>query len=75
LVMQRLNMRSDASITAPILLTNPSGTQVEIIGEAVCTPVGDGAYLWWRIRLGDGTEGWSAEAPLNDRIYLLEPVQ
>ena len=39
-VVQRLNMRSDASITAAILQTNPTGTQVEIIGGPVCTPVG-----------------------------------
>lgn len=73
-VVQRLNMRSDASITAPILRTNPINTQVEIIGGPVCTPVGDNAYLWWQIRLQDGSEGWSAEAPLIDAIYLLEPV-
>jgi hypothetical protein len=74
-VVQRLNMRSDASITAPILQTNPVNTQVEIIGGPVCTPVGDRAYLWWQIRLADGAEGWSAESPLNEAIYLLEPVQ
>lgn len=73
-VVQRLNMRSDASITAPILGTNPIGTEVEIIGGPVCTPVGDNAYLWWQIRLPDGSEGWSAEAPLKDPIYLLEPI-
>ena len=44
-VVQRLNMRSEASITAPILQTNPTNTQVEIIGGPVCTPVGDRAYL------------------------------
>lgn len=74
-VVQRLNMRSEASITAPILQTNSVNTQVEIIGGPVCTPVGDRAYLWWQIRLANGAEGWSAESPLNDATYLLEPVQ
>jgi hypothetical protein len=74
-VLQRLNMRRDASITAPILLTSPIDTQVQIIGGPVCTPVGDHAYLWWQIRQGSGAEGWSAEMPLNEATYFLEPVQ
>jgi hypothetical protein len=74
-VLQRLNMRSDALINAPILQTNPTGTQVEIIGGPVCTPVGERAYLWWQIRLPSGAEGWSAESQLNERSYLLEPIQ
>lgn len=73
-VMQRLNMRSDALITAPIMQTNATGTQVDIIGGPVCTPVGDRAYLWWQIRLSGGAEGWSAESTLNEATYLLEPI-
>jgi hypothetical protein len=68
-------MRSQPFITAPILQTNPTNTQVEIIGGPICTPQGDRAYLWWQIRLPDGAEGWSAEAPLNEATYLLEPFQ
>jgi hypothetical protein len=67
-------MRSQPLITAPILQTNAINTEVEIIGGPICTPVGESAYLWWQIRLADGTEGWSAESPLNDATYLLEPV-
>jgi hypothetical protein len=73
-VTQRLNMRTEPAITAPILQTNSTNTQVEIIGGPVCTPVESRAYLWWQIQLADGTEGWSAEAPLNEATYLLEPV-
>jgi hypothetical protein len=73
-VLKRLNMRAGASIDATIIQTNPTNTQVEIIGGPVCTPVGDGAYLWWQIRLPDGAEGWSAESSLNDASYFLEPV-
>lgn len=72
--VQRLNMRTQPWITAPILQTNPANTQVEIIGGPVCTPVGAGGYLWWQIRLPTGAEGWSAEAPLNEATYLLEPA-
>ena len=73
-VVQRLNMRREASITAPIIQTNATNTQVEVIGGPVCTPVGDSAYQWWQIRLADGAEGWSAESPLNEATYFLEPV-
>lgn len=73
-VLQRLNLRSDASINATIINTNPTGTQVEVIGGPICTPVGERAYLWWQIRLPDGTEGWSAETPLNQSGYFLEPI-
>lgn len=73
-VVQRLNMRREASITAPLIQTNATNTQVEVIGGPVCTPVGDSAYQWWQIRLADGAEGWSAESPLNEATYFLEPV-
>ncbi|HET6823762.1 MAG TPA: SH3 domain-containing protein [Anaerolineales bacterium] len=73
-VILRLNMRSEASISAAIVQTNPANTQVEIIGGPVCTPVGNGAYLWWQIRLPDGAEGWSAESQLNQPGYFLEPI-
>lgn len=72
-VLRRLNMRKDASINATIIQTNPVGSQVEIIGGPVCTPAGDSAYLWWQIRLANGAEGWSAETPLHEPSYFLEP--
>lgn len=73
-VIQRLNVRSAASITASIVKVNPANTQVEIIGGPTCEPVGGHAYLWWQIHLADGTEGWSAESPLNSAGYFLEPA-
>ncbi|MFT3891540.1 MAG: SH3 domain-containing protein [Anaerolineales bacterium] len=73
-VLQRLNMRTEASINASIIQTNSTGTQVEIIGGPICTPVGNRAYQWWQIRLPDGTEGWSAETQLNSPSYFLEPA-
>lgn len=73
-VLQRLNLRSNASIAASIIKVNPTNSQVEVIGGPTCEPVGAHAYLWWQIRLPDGTEGWSAEAPLNQASYFLEPI-
>jgi hypothetical protein len=74
-VLQRLNLRSDASIQALIIRVIPASIQVEIIGGPVCETVGKRDYLWWQIRLSDKTEGWSAEAPLRTGGYFLEPVQ
>jgi hypothetical protein len=73
-VMRNLNMRQAPEITAPLLQTNRTGTQAQVIDGPVCTPQGGSAYLWWKIRLGTGAEGWSAETPLNNRSYFLEPV-
>jgi hypothetical protein len=47
---------------------------MDIIDGPVCTPKGASAYLWWKIRLENGVEGWSAETPLNDMFYFLEPI-
>jgi hypothetical protein len=66
-------MRTEPAINASLIQTNPTDTQVEIIGGPVCTPVGDRAYQWWQIRLADGKEGWSAESQLNSPSYFLEP--
>lgn len=74
-VLQRLNVRSEGSIKAAIIKVNPSNTQVKITGGPVCEPVGNHAYLWWQIQLSDGTQGWSAETPLNNTNYFLEPAQ
>lgn len=73
-VIMRLNLRSNPSIAASIVKVNPTNSQVEIIGGPTCEPVGAHAYLWWQIRLADGTEGWSAESPLNQTSYFLEPT-
>jgi len=73
-ILNNLNMRTDASIEAQIISTNLSGRQIEIIGGPICTPRNDSAYLWWQIRTEAGQEGWSAESPLNEAKYFLEPV-
>ncbi|HSK67052.1 MAG TPA: SH3 domain-containing protein [Anaerolineales bacterium] len=73
-VMRNLNMREAPQITGRLLTTNRTGTQVQIIDGPVCTPQGSTAYLWWMIRLSTGSEGWSAEMPLHERTYFLEPI-
>lgn len=69
-----LNLRTGPDIKAPIIQTNRSGTQVEIIGGPECNLQGERAYLWWQIRLVNGTEGWSAETPLIQKSYFLEAL-
>ncbi|MFZ5902060.1 MAG: hypothetical protein ACOYZ8_00725 [Chloroflexota bacterium] len=78
-VLYRLNFRTGPGLNWPIILTNNPGTRMEVIGGPVCTrratPGGDRAYLWWKVRLPNGLEGWSAEAPLIRPDYFLEPIR
>ena len=75
-VLDWLNFRTGPGLHYEIQRTNRPGTELEVIGGPVCTlRAGDPprAYLWWNVRMGDGREGWSAEAPLNFPNYFLEP--
>jgi hypothetical protein len=74
-VTSNLNMRVDAGISKSLILTNPSGTQLTIIGGPVCESYQDGAYLWWEVSRSDEQTGWSAEGSLTDRYYFLEPIE
>ncbi len=79
-VLNWLYFRTGAGLNSPITLVNKPGTEMDVIGGPLCTiriKTGEEskAYLWWYVRMKDGREGWSAEAPLNDPDYLLEPIQ
>lgn len=77
-VLDWLNFRSGPGLGNTVQHTNRPGTEMEVIGGPVCTPQGGNppkAYLWWNVRMSDGHEGWSAEAPLNFPNYFLEPVE
>lgn len=73
-----LNFRDGPGLNYPIQHTNRPGVEMEVIGGPVCT-IKDGnpprAYLWWNVRMGNGKEGWSAEAPLKFPNYFLEPAR
>jgi hypothetical protein len=73
-VLRNLNLRAEPSIGAAILGTSLPGRRVEILDGPVCTPQGDRAYLWWKVRRADGSEGWSAETALLEAAYFLNPV-
>ncbi|MBC7875684.1 MAG: hypothetical protein H7Y59_00820 [Anaerolineales bacterium] len=71
-----LNFRTGPGLHNEIQRTNRPGTEMEVIGGPVCTVIGGDpprGYLWWNVRMEDGREGWSAEAPLNFPNYFLEP--
>lgn len=78
-VLLRLNFRHGPGLNWEIIQTNNSGTNLEVIGGPVCTTLltdsGLKAYLWWNVRTTDGMEGWSAEAPLINPYYFLDPVE
>lgn len=77
-VLDWLNFRVGPGLNYPIQHTNRPGTEMEVIGGPVCTVKEENpprAYLWWNVRLGNGKEGWSAEAPLNFPNYFMEPAR
>lgn len=74
-VTSNLNMRSAAGIGNQLILTNPTVTQLTIIGGPVCEPYQGGAYLWWQVRRSDEQSGWSAEGSSTGKIYFLEPIK
>lgn len=77
-VLDWLNFRAGPGLGKTVQIVNRPGIQMEVVGGPVCTPQGGNpprAYLWWNVRMEDGREGWSAEAPLNFPNYFLEPVE
>lgn len=77
-VLDWLNFRTGPGLHYEIQRTNKPGTEMEVIDGPVCTIRGDNpptAYLWWNVKMENGQEGWSAEAPLNFPNYFLEPTE
>jgi hypothetical protein len=75
-IQRRLNFRSSPGIMDNWILTNIPGTQVEVVGGPTCTRYQNGvAYLWWQIKLPNGSVGWSAEASASGMYYFMEPSQ
>jgi hypothetical protein len=72
-VLRNLNLRSAPEIGDNLIRVNPAGTSLEITGEAVCGPFNGGAYLWWPVRMTDGTTGWSTEGSATAEVYYMQP--
>ncbi|MCC6894851.1 MAG: SH3 domain-containing protein [Anaerolineae bacterium] len=62
-----LNLRSGAGRDFGLLTTVRNGTVVTLLEG----PTDAGGFLWWRVRLPDGTEGWVVESA--DGIETLVP--
>lgn len=71
-VMSNLNLRSDPGLESSLVRTHRVGTVLEVIGGPVCGTFDGGAYLWWEVRLPDGTTGWSAEGSSRANFYFLQ---
>ena len=53
-----LNLRANPVVAADnILALVTDGTILEVIGG----PDDDGEFVWWQLRMADGTEGWGVE--------------
>jgi hypothetical protein len=74
-VTTRLNLRSSPGIKDNLLQVIPANTTVEVIGNPVCASHGGYAYIWWQVKLPDGTIGWAAEGSIAGKFYFLEPVK
>ncbi len=73
-ITTNLNLREEPGIGKKLVRTNPTTTQLQIIGGPVCTPYKGSAYLWWNVQLPDGVTGWSAEGSATGKFYFLEPI-
>jgi hypothetical protein len=73
-VLTNLNMRSSPGIQNNWILTNPTGTKLDVIGGPVCTLYEGGAFLWWQVKNPAALTGWSAEARQQGTSYYLEPL-
>jgi uncharacterized protein YgiM (DUF1202 family) len=70
-----LYLRSSPGIKDNRLQVIPANTQVEVVGNPTCVLHGDGAYIWWQVKLPDGSTGWSAEGSLDGKHYFIEPAK
>lgn len=76
IILQRLNFRTSPGILNNRVATNIPGTRAEVVGGPACTRYSNGgAYLWWQIKLPNGTIGWSAEASSFGTFYFIEPAK
>ena len=62
----RLNMRSDPSVSASIVARLENGTQVVLLDGPIA---GDG-FTWWQVRINTGLTGWVVESADNVRTLI-----
>ena len=74
-VTHYLYLRSSPGIANNWIQIMKPNTQVEVIGDPTCVLQGSGAYIWWQVKLPDGTTGWLAEGSFIRKQYFIEPVK
>ncbi|CAG0976056.1 partial carboxyl-terminal processing protease, partial [Anaerolineae bacterium] len=60
-VTSYLYLRSSPGIANNWIRIMKPNSQVEVTGNPTCVLHGSGAYIWWQVKLPDGTTGWLAE--------------
>ncbi|HML24575.1 MAG TPA: Ig-like domain-containing protein [Aggregatilinea sp.] len=60
-----LNVRQEPNLTAQTVVQVLPGDTFQVIDGPRC----EGGYLWWQVRLDNGTVGWSAEGD-QDHYYF-----
>jgi carboxyl-terminal processing protease len=71
----KLNLRSSPGIQNNLIQVVSPNTQVNVIGNPTCVPHSGLAYIWWQVRLPNGTIGWLAEGSITGKFYFLELVK
>jgi uncharacterized protein YgiM (DUF1202 family) len=56
-VTETMNLRSAAGTSASVVTSMPAGTRGTVTGG----PTSANGYIWWNVRLTNGTTGWAAE--------------
>lgn len=74
-LLKYLYLRSSPGIGNSVIEILKPGTQVEVIGNPTCVPHGEGAYIWWQVRLPDSSMGWLAEGSFIRKLYFLESTK
>ena len=60
--MGRLNLRTEPSITAGVVIYVSNGEYVAVLAGPADTQEGGDVYRWWRVQTAAGAQGWMAGA-------------
>ncbi len=70
-----INLRQEPGNEARVITVYEAGVRVDVVGGPECMPINGVDYLWWQVKLADGTSGWSLEGSMIRNRYYLAPVQ
>jgi len=66
-----VRLRENPSLSGVILISLQDGTVVDVIDG----PIVADDFVWWKIRIADNTEGWSAESNPLAGVQTLIPLE